>query len=431
MSRAISNKLDIFIVSSAFFLEVLDATIFPPVLIDISDDLKSSIGITTVSIASYIFSLAIFTPLNSIFFPKSRVKKKFVIGLIIFFVASFLCSISPDIYFLSINRMLQGFGSALVVPIGRALVLGKTEKEDIPIVMTYLIWPALSAPVIAPIIGGYITQYYNWRFIFYFILLFSLIISIISMKFLSNEKVFFKRSDKIGFLSYLNWFFLVFSVFSFFAFVTNNYIIGVLFSGCILFCVLYFVLSHKNKMFDSDLLSNSFFRMNIFYGSFFRVAIYCFPVFLVLSLMSTFDYTPLTSSICIVFIFIGNILSKFIAAKILSRTKNIKIYFSISSFMVFLSVLCFFYKGIYSESIFVYLLCFIHGVARSFLFLGYSSVAFYRMEKDNLYKANTINNSVMQLNSMIGQLIPSLLFTLIDVNENGFMYLYIYIFIYL
>ncbi len=87
--------------------------------------------------------------------------------------------------------MLQGFGSALVVPIGRALVLGKTEKEDIPIVMTYLIWPALSAPVIAPIIGGYITQYYNWRFIFYFILLFSLIISIISMKFLSNEKVFF------------------------------------------------------------------------------------------------------------------------------------------------------------------------------------------------------------------------------------------------
>ncbi len=75
---------------------------------------------------------------------------------------------------------------------------------------------------------------------------------------------------------------------------------------------------------------------------FFRVAIYCFPVFLVLSLMSTFDYTPLTSSICIVFIFIGNILSKFIAAKILSRTKNIKIYFSISSFMVFLSVLCFF-----------------------------------------------------------------------------------------
>ncbi len=63
------------------------------------------------------------------------------------------------------------------------------------------------------------------------------------------------------------------------------------------------------------------------------------------------------------------------------------------------------------------------------MFLGYSSVAFYRMEKDNLYKANTINNSVMQLNSMIGQLIPSLLFTLIDVNENGFMYLYIYIFI--
>lgn len=76
MSRSINNKIDIFIVSAAFFLEVLDATIFTPVLIDISHDLNVPIGIATISIASYIFSLAIFTPLSVNFFSRTSAKKK-------------------------------------------------------------------------------------------------------------------------------------------------------------------------------------------------------------------------------------------------------------------------------------------------------------------------------------------------------------------
>ncbi|MBD2779451.1 MFS transporter [Xenorhabdus szentirmaii] len=427
MSRSINNKIDIFIVSAAFFLEVLDATIFTPVLIDISHDLNVPIGIATISIASYIFSLAIFTPLSVNFFSRTSAKKKFILGMMIFFIASFLCSISDNIYHLSISRILQGFGSALVVPIGRTLVLGKTKRENIPIVMTYLIFPALFAPVVAPIIGGYITQNYSWRFIFYLILILSLFILMISIKWLSNERVIFKDSDKVDLLSYSIWFGLVFSIFSFFALATNDYITLALLSVCAAFLFLHLIIKCKNKILDSNLLSNHFFKMNIVYGGFFRVAIYCFPVFLVLSLISIFNYTPLMSGICIVFIFIGNILAKPIAARILSKTKNVKFYFVVSSFMTFFSVLCFLNGEIYNDAIFVYFLCFMHGIARSFQFLGYSSVAFYEIKKEDLYKANTLNNSVMQLNAMLGQSIPALLSTVINFNENGLMYLYVYI----
>jgi MFS family permease len=310
-----------------------------------------------------------------------------------------------------------------MVPIGRTLVLNKTRKENIPIVMTYLIWPALFAPVIAPVIGGYITQFYNWRYIFYFVLFLSFFVLILSLKWLSNDEIILRRSDKIDSLSYIGWFLLVFSIFYFFALVTIGYIILSLFSIFILLLSIFLMRSYENKIFDSYLLSNYFFRINIIYGSFFRIAIYCFPVFLVLSLISVFNYTQLTSGICIVFIFIGNILAKPIAAKILTKNKNIKLYFFISSSFCFFSVLCFINKDIYNNYNIVYFLCFIHGVARSFQFLGYSSFSFYRLKKEKLYKANVLNNSVMQLNAMFGQSIPALLSVFIDFKSINFMYL--------
>ncbi|WP_391529776.1 MFS transporter [Photorhabdus akhurstii] len=434
MNKNINNRVDILIVSGAFFLEVLDATIFTPSLIDISNDLNVTIGITTIVIASYVCSLAIFTPLNMDFFSKTKAKDKFLVGMVIFLIASFVCSISNNIYILAIGRVIQGFGSALVVPVGRTLVLSKTNKEDIPIIMAYLVWPALFAPVFAPIIGGYITQYYGWKYIFYFISLLSLLIIIISFKWLSNDECLSEGNGKIDFISYYPWVGIVLSIFAFFCFITNKYIELSFFSIIITFFFVYLLVkSRGNGIFNVELLVNDFFRMNIVIGSFFRVAIYCFPIFLTLSLITIFGYTPLESGVCTVFIFLGNVITKPIAANVLVRIKNIRWYFIFSSFMTLISMVFFWFDFIYENIQFVYLLCFLHGIARSFQFLGYSSVAFYGLKKEVLYQANILNSSVMQLNSMLGQSIPALLSTVIEFNSrlsmNGDFYLYSYVLI--
>ncbi|WP_323834845.1 MFS transporter [Photorhabdus africana] len=432
MNKNINNRVDILIVSGAFFLEVLDATIFTPSLMDISDNLNVTIGMTTIVIASYVCSLAIFTPLNMNFFRKTKAKEKFLLGMIIFLIASFLCSISNNIYILAIGRVIQGFGSALVVPVGRTLVLSKTNKEDIPIVMAYLVWPALFAPVFAPIIGGYITQYYGWRCIFYFVSLLSLLLIIISFKWLSSDEYLSEGNGKIDFISCYPWVGIVLSIFAFFCFITNKYIELSFFSIIITFFFVYLLVkSNGNKIFNVELLVNDFFRMNIVVGSFFRVAIYCFPIFLTLLLITIFGYTPLESGVCIVFIFFGNVIAKPVAANVLVRVKNIRWYFIFSSFMTLISIMFFWFDFIYKNIQFIYLLCFFHGIARSFQFLGYSSVAFYELNKEILYQANILNGAVMQLNSMLGQSIPALLFTVIEFNGglavNGVFYLYSYV----
>ncbi|GAA3071730.1 hypothetical protein GCM10020000_65490 [Streptomyces olivoverticillatus] len=46
------------------------------------------------------------------------------------------------------------------------MVVAKAEKPDIPRLVSYVVWQALAAPVIAPLLGGLITTYADWRWMF-------------------------------------------------------------------------------------------------------------------------------------------------------------------------------------------------------------------------------------------------------------------------
>ena len=54
----------------------------------------------------------------------------------------------------------------MMVPVGRLMVLSRTEKSDLLRITSLLVWPALVAPVMAPLAGGLITTYASWRWLF-------------------------------------------------------------------------------------------------------------------------------------------------------------------------------------------------------------------------------------------------------------------------
>ena len=62
--------------------------------------------------------------------------------------------------------MLQGVGGALMVPVGRMVVFESVDKSQVMRLMSFIVWPALVAPVVAPLVGGVITTYASWRWIF-------------------------------------------------------------------------------------------------------------------------------------------------------------------------------------------------------------------------------------------------------------------------
>src|SRR6202021_449221 len=87
-------------------------------------------------------------------------------AIVVFTLSSVLCAASGTLWQFTAARVLQGIGGAMMVPVGRLIVLRNTEKEHLVRMIAYLTWPALTAPVVGPPLGGLITTYSSWHWIF-------------------------------------------------------------------------------------------------------------------------------------------------------------------------------------------------------------------------------------------------------------------------
>lgn len=90
----------------------------------------------------------------------------FAAAVLIFTLASVLCAASINLPTFTAARILQGFGGALMVPVGRLVVLRNTAKPDLIKAIATITWPGLVAPILGPPVGGFITTYASWHWIF-------------------------------------------------------------------------------------------------------------------------------------------------------------------------------------------------------------------------------------------------------------------------
>jgi MFS family permease len=77
-----------------------------------------------------------------------------------------LCGQADSLAFLVGARILQGFGGAMMVPVGRLLLLRTAAKTELVAAMAWLTTPALLGPVVGPPVGGFIVTYFDWRWVF-------------------------------------------------------------------------------------------------------------------------------------------------------------------------------------------------------------------------------------------------------------------------
>ncbi|WP_390623880.1 MFS transporter [Fodinicola feengrottensis] len=115
---------------------------------------------------AYLLTLAVLIPLSGWLTARFGARPVFLSAIAIFTLASVACAASTSLGVLVAMRVLQGAGGAMMVPVGRLVVLSKTRKPDIPRIMSYIVWPGLVAPVAAPLLGGIITTYATWQWMF-------------------------------------------------------------------------------------------------------------------------------------------------------------------------------------------------------------------------------------------------------------------------
>ena len=94
-------------------------------------------------------------------------RKVFLLGVILFAVASMWCGLAPDIEQLVAARSLQGIGGAFLVPSSLALISASFSSEERGrAIGTWSGFTAITAAV-GPLLGGWLVQHASWRWVFF------------------------------------------------------------------------------------------------------------------------------------------------------------------------------------------------------------------------------------------------------------------------
>jgi MFS family permease len=155
------------IVACGLFMENLDSTVLATALPAIAKSLDVNPLRLNLAITAYLFSLAVFIPVSGWVADKFGARDVFRVAIGVFVAGSVLCGFSSSMVALVVARVIQGVGGAMMVPVGRLVVLRLVPQAGLVRAMTYLSVPALIGPVIGPPLGGLITTYGSWRWIFW------------------------------------------------------------------------------------------------------------------------------------------------------------------------------------------------------------------------------------------------------------------------
>lgn len=155
------------IVASALLMEQIDVTVLATALPTMAQDFGVSAVNMSVALTSYLLSLAIFIPASGKVADRFGARNVFCAAIVLFTLGSVLCGQSRTLPFLVGARLVQGLGGAMMVPVGRLVVLRTVSKAELVNAMSWVLVPGLIGPVIGPPLGGFIVTYFSWPWIFY------------------------------------------------------------------------------------------------------------------------------------------------------------------------------------------------------------------------------------------------------------------------
>lgn len=160
------SKLLPLIVACALFMENTDSTVIATSLPVIAKSLGEDPIALKLALTSYLVSLAVFIPISGWMADRFGARTIFRSALCVFMLGSLLCAVSNSLGAFVGARFIQGMGGAMMVPVGRLVILRSVSKSEIVGALAYLTIPALVGPVVGPPLGGFITTYFDWRWIF-------------------------------------------------------------------------------------------------------------------------------------------------------------------------------------------------------------------------------------------------------------------------
>jgi len=399
------------LVAGAFFMENLDGTIIATA----APRMARSFGVASVElnvvITAYLLALGVFIPVSGWIADRFGARAVFSGAVAVFTLASGLCALSTNLTELTATRILQGVGGAMMVPVGRLVVLRAAGKSDLIRVIAYLTWPALVAPVIAPVLGGVLVTYESWRWIFVLNIPLGLVALLISARIVPNLRP--PRPAR------LDWrgFALTGAGLATFVYglelVTNAKVSWVAVGASVGagLVLIWWAVLHLNRspqpLLNLRVLGIATFRAANSGGSLFRMAISAAPFLLPLMFQNGFGWSPVKSGLLVIAVFIGNITIKPFTTPLLRRFGFRSVLMGSATLAgITLGLCAAFTAG--TPLVLIILVLVASGVFRSIGFTAYNTIVFADVGSDAMANANALTSTVQQLTMGFGVAIGAL-----------------------
>src|SRR3546814_4354238 len=127
-----------FIVGCALFMQMLDSTVVATALPVMAQALGSTAVRLNVAITSYLLAVAVFVPVSGWAADRYGARRVFMAAIALFTLSSVACALSQNLTHLVLARIAQGIAGAMMVPVGRIILLRVVPKQDLLKAMSFL-----------------------------------------------------------------------------------------------------------------------------------------------------------------------------------------------------------------------------------------------------------------------------------------------------
>jgi EmrB/QacA subfamily drug resistance transporter len=393
------------IVACALFMENLDATVLSTALPAIARDLHQSPIQLKLALTSYLLTLAVFIPASGWFADRFGTRIIFRLAIFIFALGSALCGFADSIGTLVAARAFQGIGGAMMVPVGRLVILRTIPRSELVGALAWLTIPALLGPVLGPPVGGFITTYFHWRWIFWINLPIAALGMVLATLFVPNVRgETISRFDYLGFvLSGVGLAGLVSASAALDASGIPLWMVVALFVIGSVSVVLYVFHARRTEspILDLRLLRFPTFRAGIVGGSFFRIGVGAMPLLLPLQLQLGFGMTPLKSGLLTFVAAIGAIGMKTAAGTILKRFGfRIVLLFNAIVSGALIAAPAFF--TVTTPLSILLAILFVGGFFRSLQFTCINAISFAEIDQPEMSQATSFTSAFQQIALSLG-----------------------------
>src|SRR5580700_3015272 len=111
------------LVATAFFMENLDGTVIATALPDMGKSFHANPVDLNIGMTAYMLMLAVFIPISGWVADRVGARTVFASAIVVFTLSSIFCGLSQGLWGFTAARIIQGIGGAMMVPVGRLVVL--------------------------------------------------------------------------------------------------------------------------------------------------------------------------------------------------------------------------------------------------------------------------------------------------------------------